>query len=137
MNIVYLSTLEYSQSLTVPFDITFEINDTLQGIQSIRNVSSMISWLKLKDILAQMFNIHQSSLHAQYRLSTDAKGSLPFELSDEDSLRVMVDMVHRVVMPNQLANGKTSRRQRKAPTIQVTNKSAQHTSSTNKVRYSG
>ena len=124
MAYIYLLS-KYSQCLTVPFEITFEISNEKQRVRSIRTVSSNISWPELQDVLAQMFNVHQSMLHAQYRLSTDTKGSLPFDLSNSDALQVLVDMVRRVITPPCLANGKPSKRLRKAPTIQVTNKSDQ------------
>ena len=134
MNDIYIYSPS-THNLLVPFEITFEISNEKQGIRSIRTVSSDISWTELQDVLAQMFNIHPSMLHAQYRLSTDTKGSLPFDLSNSDALQVLVDMVRRVIMPPRLASGKPSKRQRKAPIIQVTNKSEQTPLSTDKVRY--
>ena len=131
---IYLLS-EYSQSLTEPFEITFEISNEKQRVWSIRTVSSNILWPELQDILAQMFNIHQSMLHAQYHLSMDTKGSLLFDLLNSGALQVLVDMVCHVIMPPCLVSGKPSKWLHKAPTIQVTNKLDQQLPlSTDKVR---
>jgi hypothetical protein len=44
-------------------------------------IFSTILWADLQEKLCEILNIYPASLYAQYRLSTDAKASLPFGLT--------------------------------------------------------
>ena len=68
-------------------------------------IFSTIRWPTLEQKLSEILNIYPASLHAQYHLSTDAKGSLPFDLTSSPDLQQLVNMIQPLVVPPRLANG--------------------------------
>lgn len=82
-------------------------------------IFSTILWAELQEKLSKILNIYPASLHAQYRLSTDAKGSLPFDLTSRQEFQQLVTMIQPMVVPPRLANGKRSKKWMKEVTVSV------------------
>ena len=99
-----------------------EINNRREGSRVVEVVKSTILWFSLRAKLAEHFNVYPTALHAQYRLSTDAKGSLPVDLTSQQHLDSMVKMLRPLIVPPLLQNGKRSTRKMKAITVQVYNR---------------
>lgn len=70
-------------------------------------------------MVAQYLNIFQSSLHLQYRLSTDNKGSLPCDLTSQRCLDILISILRPLIVPPILANGRRSTRAMKSVAVQV------------------
>src|SRR5882762_318036 len=104
------------------FEITLEVNDTQKGSRSFVTIKSLISWPDLQNQLAATFNVYPGSLHAQYRLSNEAKGSLPLDLISEQHLNALIMFLRPLIVPPILANGQRSTRKKKAVTVQIFNK---------------
>jgi hypothetical protein len=64
-----------------------------------------MSWVALQQKLAELFNIYPTLLQAQYRLSTEPKGSLPFDLASQDHLDSLCKNLRPLIVPRVLANG--------------------------------
>lgn len=79
-------------------------------------------WTALKDKLAELLNVHPTTLHAQYRLSTDSKASLPFDLTSQTELNNLLNVLHPLVVPPILASGRRSTRRMKPVSVQISNK---------------
>lgn len=90
------------------FQFTAEIIDVVKG-KCVHDIfSSTISWPAMQDRLSRVLNVHLAMLHAQFRFSTDAKGSLPFDLTCSEDLQQLTTMIEPLVVPCCLANGKRS-----------------------------
>jgi hypothetical protein len=59
----------------------------------------------LQEKLCKILNIYPASLHAQHQLSTDAKASLPFDLTSHQEFQQLIKMIPPLVVPPHLANG--------------------------------
>lgn len=84
-------------------------------------VKASDDWLDLQNKLAAAFNVYPDSLYAQYRPSTDAKGTLPLDLISENYFETLVKLLRPLVVPPLLANGRQSTQKIKAVTVQVFN----------------
>lgn len=113
--------LTYMLLSTAPFTIFLEVENQRKGSRSIETVSSDIHWVLLQERLAKALDIYPSSLHAQYRLSTQPK-ALPLDLQCENDMKMMFTLVRPLVVPPKLANGRRSTRTMKHVTIQIFNK---------------
>jgi len=87
-------------------------------------IKSSDDWLELHNKLAEAFNVYPNSLYAQYRLSTDAKGTLPLDLNSENHFGTLVKLLRPLVVPPLLANGRRLTRPMKAVTVQVFNRNS-------------
>ena len=85
-------------------------------------MTSTIPWLTLQQKLAELFNLYPSSLHAQYRFSTDAKGSLPLDLTTRLHFDMMITLLQPLIIPPHLQSGKCSTWKMKPVMVQVFNK---------------
>jgi hypothetical protein len=92
-------------------------------------VSSALSWLQFAKILARLFNIYlpdslddATMLQAQWRLSTDSKTALPFDLTTQRQYESLLTIVRPLVVPKTTMSGKPSARKMKAVTVQIFNK---------------
>ena len=114
-------TLEIPWSLShitlVPFNFTMEVTNKLKGIRVIEIIPSAILWYQLEQKIAEMLNIYPTSLHAQYRFSTDNKESLPCDLTSAHHLGTMITLLCALVVPAILATGHCSTRQLKKVTV--------------------
>jgi hypothetical protein len=81
-----------------------------------------MAWHELKDRVAEHLNIFPTSVHLQYRFSTDTKDSLPCDLTSQQQLDVLLALLRPLIVPAILANGRPSTRQKKAVVVQVFNK---------------
>ena len=90
------------------FQFTVEIIDVVKGKCVWDIFPSTILWPAMQDQLSRVLNIHPAMLHAQFQFSTDAKGSLPFDLTCFQDLQQLVTMIKPLVVPRCLANGKRS-----------------------------
>jgi hypothetical protein len=104
------------------FEVTLEVNDIQRGSRSFVTIKSSISWAELQNQLAATFNVYPGSLHAQYRLSNEAKGSLPLDLISKQHLNTLITFLRPLIVPAILANGQRSTRKKKAVTVQIFNK---------------
>jgi hypothetical protein len=84
-------------------------------------IQSTITWSNLQQRLAEALDVYPTSLHAQYRLSTEPK-ALPFDLISQRNLDAMIALVRPLLVPALLANGLPSKRQLKNVTVQIFNK---------------
>jgi hypothetical protein len=120
--------------ITEPFNFTLEINDKQKGSRTVTIVSSTITWDQLRLQIAEHLNVFPSTLVVQYRLSTEAKGSLPCDLASQVQLDVVISILRPLIVPAILANGQRSKRARKAVVVQVFSKNdGSSASSTRKV----
>ena|ERR1700722_2319514 len=101
--------LAYISFVTDIFEISIEVIDIQRGKRVQQKIFSMILWPMLQQKLSEILNIYPALLHAQYCLSTDAKGSLLFDLTSSQDLRQLVKMIQPLVVPPRLANGKRSK----------------------------
>ena len=76
----------------------------------------------MQDRLSRVLNVHPAMLHAQFRSSTDAKGSLPFDLTCSEDLQQLTTMIEPLVVPRRLANGKRSTKRPKEVIVQISQK---------------
>jgi hypothetical protein len=116
-----------------PFNITMEIINRQKGIRAVEIVSSTISWFNLQQTLARILDIYPTSLHAQYRFSTDSKQMLPLDLTSPQHLNTLTTLLRPLVVPRLLANGRRSTRPMKAVTVHVFNKGEDSAQNDNKV----
>jgi hypothetical protein len=65
-------------------------------------IFSTILWADLQEKLCEILNIYPASLHAQYQLSTDAKASLPFDLTSCQEFQQLIKMIQPLVVPPRL-----------------------------------
>jgi hypothetical protein len=103
------------------FNYTIEVNNTEKGSRIVDIVASTTSWFAFQERIAKHLNVYPSSLHIQYRFSTDSK-ALPCDLTSQDNLDTMITLLRPLVVPPLLANGRRSTRQMKAVTVQIFNK---------------
>jgi hypothetical protein len=133
---VVTDTLQLKLGLrTEHFSFTIEIQDKQKGSRAIEIISSTMTWSRLQQIISQHLNIYPTSLHAQYRLSTDNKKDLPCDLTSQRHLDTLHALLRPLIVPAVLANGRRSVRQKKPVTIQIFDKNSEilHPSSENKV----
>src|ERR1700676_1273306 len=114
--------LTYIWFVTDIFEISIEVIDIQRGKRVRERIFSTILWPTLQQKLSEILNIYSASLHAQYRLSTDAKGSLPFDLTSSQDLRQLVKIIQPLVVPPRLANGKRSKKRMKEVIVSVSQK---------------
>jgi hypothetical protein len=88
----------------------------------VASLSSLLSWDEIREKLAKMLNIYPGSLHAQYRFSTDSKGSYPYDLMNPEQLSSMLTILQPLVAPRCLASGCMSAPPRKPATVLIFNK---------------
>jgi len=105
-----------------PFSVTMEVSNKQKGIRAIEIIPSTTSWFELEHKLAKILDIYPTSLHAQYRFSTDNKESLPLDLTSPQNLQIMMTLLRPLVVPPILSNGRRSTRKMKPVTVQVFNK---------------
>ena len=86
----------------------YEIIDVIKGKHVRDTFPSTISWSVMHDWLSRVLNMHPAKLHAQFQLSTNAKGLLPFDLTSFQDLQQLVTMIEPLVVPHHLTNGKRS-----------------------------
>jgi hypothetical protein len=82
-------------------------------------ILSTILWADLQEKLCEILNIYPASLHVQYWLSTDAKASLPFDLTSHQEFQQLIKMIQPLVVPLRLANRQRSKKQMKEVTVSV------------------
>ncbi|KAI9508611.1 hypothetical protein F5148DRAFT_1148903 [Russula earlei] len=104
------------------FLFTVEVINIAKGNCTIEIIMSTIPWFTLQQKLAQHLNVYPSALHAQYRLSTDPKGSLPLDLTTLEHFDTMIALLQPLVVPPCLQNGKRSTRKMKEVKVVVTNR---------------
>jgi hypothetical protein len=104
------------------FAFTMEVNNRQKGSRSVEIVSSTTLWCSMHEKLAELFNIYPSLLRAQYRFSSDPKGSLPLDLTTQQHFDTMIALLRPLVVPPRLQSGKRSTRKMKPVTVQVFNK---------------
>ena len=85
-------------------------------------ISSLAAWTGFHDKLAEMLNIFPTSLHAQYRFSTEHKESLPLDLTSEAQFNMMMSLLRPLVVPPRTATGRRSTRKMKPVVVQIFNK---------------
>lgn len=56
-------------------------------------IKSTTTWDELQDLLLLTFDVHPSSLHAQYRLSTEKKDTLLCDLTSQKQLDTLIDFI--------------------------------------------
>jgi hypothetical protein len=103
------------------FQILLEVINKQKGSRTLTSIWSTTPWLKVQEMLSEMFNVYPTSLHAQYRLSTENKSALPFDLTSQSELTMMYDLLQPLIVPPLLANGKRSTRKMKDVKVQVFN----------------
>ncbi|KAI9460453.1 hypothetical protein F5148DRAFT_1286869 [Russula earlei] len=87
------------------FSFTVEIINRQKGSRTLEIVTSTIPWCMMQQMLAQHLNVYPSMLHAQYRFSTDPKGSLPLDLTTPVHFDTMITLLwlplplHCILMP--------------------------------------
>ena len=101
---------------------TIEVNNREKGSRAVEIVSSTMPWFSLQEKLAELFNIYPASLRAQYRFSTDPKGSLPLDLNTQLHFNTMITLLRPLIVPPRLQSGKRSTRKMKPVAVQVYNK---------------
>ena len=104
------------------FAFTMEINNRQKGSRSVEIVSSTMPWFSMHEKLAELFGIYPALLHAQYRFSTDPKGSLPLDLTTQSHFETMIALLRPLIVPPRLQSGKRSNRKMKPVTVQVFNR---------------
>ena len=126
-----VSLIAFSMSLTPlylvriiaeAFVFTMEVNNREKGSRAVEIISSTTPWFSLQEKLAELFNIYPSSLHAQYRFSTDTKGSLPLDLNTQLHFNTMITLLRPLIVPPRLQSGKRSTWKMRQVTVQVFNK---------------
>jgi hypothetical protein len=98
-----------------------EVLNQYKNNRSIEIIQSKVAWTVLHQWLAKILDVYPTSLQAQYWLSTEPK-ALPFNLANENDLKMMLTLVKPLVVPPLLANGRRSTRKMKPVTVQVFNK---------------
>ena len=101
------------------FAFTIEVNNVQKGSRVVEVIMSTTPWFSLQQKLAELFNIYPSSLHAQYRLSTDAKSSLPVDLITQLHFDTMITLLRPLIVLPCLQSGKHSTQKMKPVTVQV------------------
>lgn len=104
------------------FKYQLEILNLQAGSRKLESAYSTILWPDLQQKIAQILNIFPTSLHAQYRLSTEGKNALPFDLTSQSDLNVLHNMLRPLVIPPRKQNGQRSGRKMKEVKVQVFNK---------------
>jgi hypothetical protein len=82
-------------------------------------IFSTILWANLQEKLCEILNIYPTSLHVQYQLSTDAKASLPFDLTSPQEFQQLINMIQPLVVPLHLANRWRSKKRMKEVTVSM------------------
>ena len=77
----------------IAFEIKIWINDIASGTCTPETIKSTITWDELQGLLLLAFNVHPSSLHAQYRLSTEKKDTLLCDLTSQKQLHTLIDFI--------------------------------------------
>jgi hypothetical protein len=98
------------------FDYDVIIHNEQQGTRERKSFNSISSWYTIQDRLAEVFGIHPTQLHAQYRFSTDKKGDLPYNLRGQADLDSLVKYL-QLTLPNRKQG-----RSQKMPNIEIFNK---------------
>jgi hypothetical protein len=96
-------------------------------------ISSAISLYALHQKIASSLNIFPDSLQAQYRFSTDPKGTLPCDLVTHAHFSTLLKLLRERSVPAKLRSGLPSAKRMKAFTLQVFNKGDSPYSAENKV----
>jgi hypothetical protein len=99
-----------------------EVTNRQKGIRTVEIIPSTISWIELHQKLARSLDIYPTSLHAQYRLSSDNKDSLPLDLNSWQNLTTLITLLRPLIVPPILANGHRSGRKMKPVTVHLFNK---------------
>jgi hypothetical protein len=84
-------------------------------------ISSTILFHDLRMKVANIINIFPDRLHLQYRLSTDAKATLPCDLQTHSDMSAMVAYMRSRVVPKLTASGRPSARPIKQVNLQLFN----------------
>ena len=77
----------------IAFEIKIRINDIASGTCTPETIKSTITWDELQGLLLLAFDVHPSSLHAQYRLSTEKKDTLLCDLTSQKQLHTLIDFI--------------------------------------------
>lgn len=101
---------------------TMDVTNKQKGSRVIQTSSSITPWTALKDKLSEIMNIHPTTLQAQYRLSTENKRSLLFDLTSQLDLDALIIRLRPLVVPPINADGRRSTRRMKAVSVQIFNK---------------
>ena len=104
------------------FKYQLEIINPQAGSRKMEWVWSTAFWPGLQKRISEILNVFTSSFHAQYRLSTDNKTDLPFNLTSQSDLDVLHDMLRPLIVSPRLVNGKRSTRKMKEVKVHVFNK---------------
>ena len=99
------------------FEYEVIIHNEQQGTRERKSFDSFSSWFTIQDSLAEVFGIHATQLHAQYRFSTDKKGDLPYNLRGQADLDSLVKHLQST-----LPKGKKQGRSPKMPIVEIFNK---------------
>ena len=75
------------------FEIKIRINNLVSGTCMPETIKSTTTWDELQDLLLLTFNVHPSSLHAQYWLSTEKKDTLLCDLTSQKQLDTLIDFI--------------------------------------------
>ncbi|KIL55015.1 hypothetical protein M378DRAFT_18321, partial [Amanita muscaria Koide BX008] len=75
------------------FEIRIRINNLANGTCTPETVQSTMTWDNLQELLLVTFNVHPSTLHAQYRLSTEKKDTLLCDLTSPRHLETLIDFI--------------------------------------------
>ena len=103
----------------VPDEFKFTVEICDKEMRSRKIVSSTIMWYELQQKIAEHLNVYLSSLHILYRLSTDSKKDLPYDLLSQHHLDTLITLLRPLIVPPLLANGCCSTCPMKPITVQV------------------